>query len=74
MGKKGQQKLRWRIFILRHKETPFVTPVPTLIESTFTKFKYSSFSTGQNVYKDVWIFIIGDDSLTCKREEHNEND
>ena len=25
------------------------------------------------VYKDVWIFIIVDDSLTCERE-HNEND
>ena len=22
----------------------------------------------------MWISIIGDDSLTCKREEHNEND
>ena len=22
----------------------------------------------------MWISIIGDDSLTCEREEHNEND
>ena len=26
-----------------------------------------------DVYKDVWNSIIGDDSLTCEREEH-END
>ena len=37
-------------------------------------FKYSLFSRGYYVYKDVWISIIGDDSLTCEREEHNEND
>ena len=53
---------------------PFATPVPILIENTFTTFKYSSFSRGYRVYKDVWIPIIGDDSLTCEREEHNEND
>ena len=37
-------------------------------------FKYSSFSRGCYVCKDVWISIIGDCSLTCEREEHNEND
>ena len=26
------------------------------------------------MYKDVCIPVIGDDSLTCEREEHNEND
>ena len=36
--------------------------------------KYSSLSRGYRVYKDVWVPIIGDDSLTCEREEHNEND
>ena len=35
---------------------------------------YSSFSRGYHVYKDVCIPIIGDESLTCEREEHNEND
>ena len=35
---------------------------------------YSSFSRGYYVYKDVWISITEDDSLTCEREEHNEND
>ena len=73
LGEKRQHKLRWRIFLLRSKETPFTTPVSTLIENTFTTFKYSSFSRGQHVYKNVWILIIGDDSLTCKQEEHNEN-
>ena len=37
-------------------------------------FKYSLFSRGYYVYKDVWISITGGDSLTCEREEHNEND
>ena len=32
------------------------------------------FSRGYHVYKDVCIPIIGDESLTCEREEHNEND
>ena len=40
LGKRRQHKLRWRIFILRSKETPFTTPIPTLIENTFTTFKY----------------------------------
>ena len=52
----------------------FATPVPILTEKTFTKLKYSSFSRGYHVCKDVWISIIGDDALTCEREEHNEND
>ena len=52
----------------------FATPIPILIENTFTTFKYSSFSRGYHVYKDMWISIIGDDALTCEQEEHNEDD
>ena len=52
----------------------FATPITVLIENTFTAFKYSSFIRGDHVYKDVWIHIIGDDSLTCEQEERNEND
>ena len=51
----------------------FATPIPILIENTFTKFKYSLFSKGYQVYKNMWIPFIGDDSLTCEREEHNES-
>ena len=32
------------------------------------------FIRGYHVYKDVWIHIIGDDSLTCEQEQRNEND
>ena len=32
------------------------------------------FIRGCHVYKDVWIHIIGDDSLTCEQEQRNEND
>ena len=46
----------------------FATPITVLIENTFTAFKYSSFIRGCHVYKDVWIHIIGDDSLTCEQE------
>ena len=53
---------------------PFTIPVLILIENTFTTFRYSSFSRGYHVHKDAWIPIIGDDSLTCERKEHNEND
>ena len=60
-------------FYLRYKETPFATPIPILIENTFTT-KYSFFNSGYHVYKGVWIPIIDDGSLTCEREEHNEND
>ena len=74
---------------LKEIDIPFATPIPILIENTFTKFKYSSFSKGYHVHKDVWIPIIGegyhvhkdvwipiigDDSLTCEQEEHNESD
>ena len=52
----------------------FATPITVLIENTFTAFKYSSFIRGYHVYKDVWIHIIGDDSLTCEQEQRNEND
>ena len=52
----------------------FATPITVLIENTFTAFKYSSFIRGYHVYKDVWIQIIGDDSLTCEQEQRNEND
>ena len=61
-------------YISRSKETPFATPILILIENTFTMLKYSLLSRGYHVYKDVWVPIIGDDSLTCEREEHNEND
>ena len=44
------------------------------MEDFFQVFKYSSFSTGYHVYKDMSIPIIGDDSLTCERKEHNEHD
>ena len=53
---------------------PFPTLIPILIENIFTTLKYSSLSRGDHVYKDVWIPIIGDDLLTCEREEHNAND
>ena len=58
------------------KETniAFATLIPILIENTFTTFEYPSFSRGYQVYKVVWISITGDDTLTCEREEHNEND
>ena len=46
----------------------FATPITVLIENTFTAFKYSSFIRGYHVYKDVWIHIVGDDSLTCEQE------
>ena len=52
----------------------FATPITVLIENTFTAFKYSSFIRGCHVYKDVWIHIIGDDSLTCEQEQRDEND
>ena len=52
----------------------FATPIPVLIENTSTTFKYSSFNRAYHAHKDVWIFIIGDDLLTCKQEEYNEND
>ena len=60
--------------LLTEISIPFATPIPVLIENTFTTFKYYLFSRGYHVYKDVCIPIIGDDSLTCEREEHNEND
>ena len=52
---------------------PFATPVTVLIENTFTTFKYSSFNRRYHVYKDVWVPINGDDSISCEQEEHNEN-
>ena len=53
---------------------PFATPILILFENTFTTFKYCLFSRGYHVYKDVWIFIILEDSLNCEREEHNEKE
>ena len=50
------------------------TPIPILTGNTSTTFKYSSFDRGYHVYRDVWIHITGNDSLTCEQEEHNEND
>ena len=44
------------------------------MEDFFQVFKNSSFNRGHHVYKDVCIPIIGDESLTCECEEHNEND
>ena len=52
----------------------FAIPIPILIENTFTTFKYSLFSGECHVYKDAWIPVIRDDSLTSEQEEHNEND
>ena len=59
---------------LKEIDISFATPIPILIENAFTTFKYSSFSRGYHVHKDVWIPIIGDDSLTCEQEEHNKKD
>ena len=46
---------------------PFATPIPILIENTFTMLKYSSFSRGCKVYKDMWIPIIGDGLLMIEK-------
>ena len=36
----------------------FAIPITILTENTFTKFKYSSFSRGYHVYKDVCGFPL----------------
>ena len=41
----------------------FATAIPIFIENAFKKLKFSSFSRGYHVYKDLSIPIIGDDSL-----------
>ena len=64
-------RFRW---LLKGINITFATPISILFENTFTTFNYCSFSRGYHVYKDVWISIIVDDSLTCKREQNNEKE
>ena len=65
------KKRKWH---LKRFDIPFASAIPIPIENSFTTFKNSSFSRVYHIYKVVWILIIGNDSLTCEQEEHNEND
>ena len=55
-------------------DIPFASAIPILTENSFTTFKNSSFRRVYHIYKVVWFLFIGDDSLPCEQEEHNEND
>ena len=55
-------------------DVSFETPIPVLVESSFSIFRCSSYSRGYNVCKDVWCLIAGDESLICEPEETNGYD
>ena len=52
----------------------FDIPIPVLLDDHFTVFKYSSYSRGYHVYKEIWNPLVGDDSMICEPEESNEHD
>ena len=50
--------------------TPFVTPIPILIENTFTTFKYSLLTRGYYIYKDVWCRLLTAKSHSARGASH----
>ena len=52
----------------------FTASIPIQVDNNFSVFKYSSYSRGYHAYMNVWLPIIGDSSLMCKKEDTNDHD
>ena len=50
-------------------DIPFNTAVPTVVETTSTFFKNSSYCRGYHAYKNVWNPLGDDHSFICDREK-----
>ena len=55
-------------------DAPFDLHLLIVLEDSFSVFKHSSFRKGYHVYKDRWQPTMGDDSLHCEEEKHDEYD
>ena len=57
-------------------EIPFDVEISILTNNSFSAVKHNLYSRGYHAYMDIWKSLIGDDSLSCKREDnsiHDEN-
>ena len=55
-------------------EILFDFEIPILIDNSFSVLKLKSYACGYHAYIDIWKPLIGDESLRCKREDHNIHD
>ena len=48
--------------------------IAIVIDNDLKLWSFSSFVRGYHAYMDIWVPLIGDDSLTCQKEHDNEHD
>ena len=52
-------------------EIPFDVEILILIDNSFSLLKHHPYAYGYRAYMYIWKPFIGDDSLSCKREDDN---
>ena len=48
--------------------------LPIIIDPDLERWYFNSYFRGYNAYMDIWIPLIGDESLICWKEKGNEYD
>ena len=48
--------------------------IPIVLDERLVRFSYDSYLRGYHAYMNIWIPLIGDDSLNCEKEERNPHD
>ena len=48
--------------------------LPIIIDPDLERWYFKSYSRGYHAYMNIWIPLVGDESLICQKEKGNEND
>ena len=48
--------------------------LPIIIDPDLERWYFNSYSRGYHTYMNIWIPLIGDESLICREEKGNEYD
>ena len=48
--------------------------LPIIIDSGLGKWSFDSYSRGYHEYMNIWVLLIGNESLICRKEKENTYD
>ena len=48
--------------------------LPLIIDPDLERLYFNSYSGGYHAYMNIWILLIGDESLICQKEKGNKYD